>query len=76
MDMAIQWGVLRHLREDINASPVIPVIAICFNVVLLAGFSLSKWLSDPVILGVALGIMATILFVEKAFLNSYSADDY
>lgn len=76
MDMAIQWGVLRHLREDINASPVIPVIAICFNVVLLAGFSLSKWLSDPVILGVALGIMATILFVEKAFLNSHSADDY
>ena len=75
MDMAIQWGVLRHLREDINASPVIPVIAICLNVVLLAGFSLSKWLSDPVILGVALGIMATIWFVEKAFLNSHPADD-
>ncbi|MTI62523.1 APC family permease [Methylophaga sp.] len=75
MDMAIHWGVLRHLREDINASPVIPVIAICLNVVLLAGFSLSKWLSDPVILGVALGIMATIWFVEKAFLNSHPADD-
>lgn len=75
MDVAIHWGVLRHLREDINANPIIPIIAICLNVVLLAGFSLNKWLSDPLILGVALVIMATIWFVEKAFLNSHPVDN-
>jgi Ca2+/Na+ antiporter len=69
MDTAIHWGVLKHLRNDIQANPVIPSLAICLNMLLLAGFILSKWQSDPMILWVAMTIMAMIWLVEYFFLK-------
>lgn len=70
MDSAIQWGVLKHLRVDVEANPVIPAIAICLNMVLLIGFVISKWHSDPLILGVAITLMAVIWIVEYYFLKT------
>ncbi len=69
MDTAIHWGVLKHLRNDIQANLVIPSLAICLNMLLLAGFILSKWQSDPMILWVAMTIMAMIWLVEYFFLK-------
>ncbi|MEX0943544.1 MAG: APC family permease [Pseudomonadales bacterium] len=69
MDSAIHWGVFRHLRNDINANPVVPMIAIILNAVLLAGFVLVKWQSDPRVIVVALVVMAVILIVESWFLR-------
>jgi hypothetical protein len=70
MDSAIQWGVLKHLRTDIQANPVIPAIAICLNMLLLSGFVVSKWHSDPLILGVAIALMGLIWVVEYYFLKT------
>ncbi|WP_297810773.1 APC family permease [uncultured Methylophaga sp.] len=68
MDTAIHWGVIRHLRNDINANVLIPGIAILLNLTLLVGFSLAKWQADPMILFIAVGIMSVIWVMEKTFL--------
>ncbi|KKN61409.1 hypothetical protein LCGC14_0522210 [marine sediment metagenome] len=70
MDTAIHWGVLKHLRNDIQANPVIPSLAICLNMLLLAGFGASKWQSDPLVIWVALAVMAVIWLVEYFFLKN------
>jgi hypothetical protein len=78
MDTAIHWGVIRHLRNDINANPIIPSIAILLNISLLVGFSLAKWQADPMILFIAVGIMSVIWVMEKTFLvfADTSTDDH
>ena len=50
MDMAIHWGVLRRLRKEIGANPVILVIALILDATILAAFCWSKGTSDPLIL--------------------------
>lgn len=70
MDIAIHWGVLRHLRKEVDASAVIPLIAIAMNLFVLAGFLWVKGNSDPLVLVVAAIAMALILIVEYFFLKS------
>ena len=53
MDMAIHWGVWRHLRRDVGASAWVLITALGLDAVVLAGFVWSKAMSDPLILGVA-----------------------
>jgi amino acid transporter len=69
MDIAIQWGVLRHLRDEVKANPVIPGISIFFNIVVLGGFVWVKINSDPLVIGIALITMLVILLSEWAFLK-------
>ena len=53
MDMAIHWGVLRHLRRDIGASAWVLITALGLDAVVLAGFVWSKGQTDPLILAFA-----------------------
>jgi hypothetical protein len=53
MDTAIHWGVLRHLRKEVGANPVIPVMAIVMDLIVLGGFLWVKLASDPLVLIVA-----------------------
>jgi len=70
MDIAIHWGVLRHLRKEVEAHPAIPVIAIAMDLLVLSGFLWVKGTSDPLVLVVAAAVMAVILIVEYFFLRS------
>ncbi|MFU8831942.1 MAG: APC family permease [Wenzhouxiangella sp.] len=70
MDIAIHWGVLRHLRKEVEAHPAIPGIAIALDLFVLSGFLWVKATSDPLVLGVAAAVMAVILIVEYLFLKS------
>lgn len=70
MDIAIHWGVLRHLRKAVEAHPAIPVIAIVMDVIVIGGFLWVKAASDPLVLVVAAAIMAAILITEFFFLKS------
>jgi len=70
MDIAIHWGVLRHLRKEVEAHPAIPVIAIAMDLFVLSGFLWVKGTSDPLVLVVAAVIMAVILIAEYFFLRS------
>ena len=38
MDIAIHWGVLRYLREDVKASAWVPVMDILLDLLVLGGF--------------------------------------
>jgi amino acid transporter len=69
MDIAIQWGVLRHLREDLKANSVIPSISIFLNLVVLGGFVWVKINSDPFVIIVSILTMTAILITEWAFLK-------
>jgi amino acid transporter len=75
MDIAIHWGVLRHLRVEIQANPVIPVIAIILDLIVLGGFFWVKGVSDPLVLVVAVAVMAVILITEFFFLRSRLSED-
>jgi amino acid transporter len=70
MDIAVHWGVLRHLRKEIDANPVIPVMAIILDLIVLGGFLWVKGTSDPLVLIVAAAVMAAILITEFFFLRS------
>ena len=75
MDIAIHWGVLRHLRKDLDINPVIPVTAIVLNLVILGGFFWVKMTSDPFVLIVAVVFMAVILIGEFFFLRQRPDED-
>ncbi len=75
MDIAVHWGVLRHLRKEVDVNPVIPAIAIVLNLIILGGFFWVKTASDPLVLIVAAAVMAAILITEFFFLRTQSSED-
>ena len=70
MDTAVHWGVLRYLRKEVDANPVIPAMAIVLNLIVLGGFLWMKIASDPLVLIVAAAVMAAILITEFFFLRA------
>jgi amino acid transporter len=70
MDIAIHWGVLRYLREDIKAVRWVPVVAIVLDLLALGGFVWVKLNSDPFMLAVAVVAMIVIAIGEQIFLTS------
>jgi len=69
MDIAIHWGVFRHLRKDIAANPVILLTAIALDVVVLGAFLYIKGKADPIVLVVAAVGLVSIFVGEKWFLT-------
>jgi len=69
MDIAIHWGVIRYLREDIDARAWVPAMAIVLNLLALGGFIWVKLNSDPFVLGVAVVTMIVIASAEQIFLK-------
>jgi amino acid transporter len=70
MDMAIHWGVFRHLRQELGARSSILITAIVLDLFVLAGFLWVKLSSDPLVVGVACAVMAVILVSEFVFLRN------
>jgi amino acid transporter len=75
MDIAIHWGLLRHLRKEVKANPVIPVMAIVLDLLVLCGFLWVKGALDPLVLIVAVVVMAAILITEFFFLRNQPSED-
>lgn len=69
MDIAIHWGVLRHLYSDLGSRRGIVAIAIVLDLGVLAGFVLVKIVGDPLVVGVACIGMLAILLGESLFLR-------
>lgn len=69
MDIAIHWGVIRYLREDIEARAWVPAPAIFLDLLALGGFVWVKLNSDPFVIGVALIAMLVIAIAEQIFLK-------
>jgi len=74
MDIAVQYGVYKHLRKEIHANATIVITAIVLDMVVLGGFLWIKVSSDILIVIIAI---VSILFIyggEKWFLKKYSMD--
>lgn len=70
MDIAVQWGVLRHLRDRIGASATVLVTAIVLDMVVLSAFVVMKGRSDPLIVTVSIVGIAAVFAFEWVFLRS------
>ncbi len=70
MDIVIHWGVLRHLYKEIDANPLILIIAIVLDVIVLAAFLIVKAETDVLIIWSAAIALAVILIGERIFLRT------
>jgi hypothetical protein len=69
MDIAVHWGVLRHLREQIRASKIILITAIILDVVVLAAFLFVKAQTDMLVIYAAMVGLSVIFLGERLFLR-------
>lgn len=74
MDIAVHWGVLRHLRADVGARAWVLMCAIVLDAAALAAFLLIKGQADPAIVGMALVAIAAIFVFERGFLSRQHGD--
>jgi len=68
MDVAIHWGVLRHLRDDVQAKPWVLVSAIGLDSMALVALLLIKGAADPMIVVIAVAAIASIFVFERFYL--------
>ena len=75
MDIAIHWGLFRHLKKEVKFNPVIPIIAILMDIIILGAFIYMKYLNDPFVLIVsAIGIIL-IFLSQYIFMKSHTDED-
>jgi amino acid transporter len=74
MDIAVHWGVIRHLRQEIAASPVVLAFAIAFDVLVLAALLIIKARSDPLVIYAAVISLVLIFAGERLFLRGRSRE--
>ena len=71
MDIAIHWGVLKHLRKEIDANPAIVITAIILDVIVLAAFLWVKAQSDMLVIWASIAGLVFIVVGERIFLKHY-----
>ncbi len=69
MDIAVHWGVLRHLRKEINANAGILITAIIFDVIVLATFISVKASTDMIVIYAAITGIFIVYIGERFFLR-------
>jgi len=69
MDIGIHWGLLKHLRKEVDFKPAIVIVAIVLDAIVLTGFVLTKIKSDLMVVIVSVGLMLVIYLGEKWFLS-------
>jgi len=75
MDIAVHWGVFRHLRKEINANAFILISAILFDVVVLGAFLIVKASTDMMIIYAALIGIFLIFIGESIFLKKHRNEE-
>lgn len=72
MDIIIHYGVLKHLRVEVNAKPSILIAAILLDTVVLIGLLISKYHSDPLIVYASIGGVLLTFGFEYGWLKNRS----
>lgn len=75
MDIAIHWGLFRHLKKEVKFNPIIPIIAILMDVIILGAFIYMKYLNDPFVLVVAAIGIILIFLSQYLFMKSHTDKD-
>lgn len=61
MDMAIHWGILRRIREEVGASAWVLITALTLDAAVLAALLLTQARNDPLVLMIA-GVGIILIF--------------
>jgi amino acid transporter len=69
MDIAIHWGVLRHLRADVEAKAWVLICAIVLDAVALIAFIIMRGMADPAIVTLGIISIGAIFAFERFFLS-------
>lgn len=69
MDIIIHVGVLKHMKEKVEANPVIVITAIVLDFVVLTGFIWVKAQTNLTVILVSAGLIMLTFFGEKLFLR-------
>ncbi|XAS75588.1 APC family permease [Dermatophilaceae bacterium Sec6.4] len=75
MDIAIHWGLLRHLRARVEFKPTIVVAAIALDLLVLSAFVWVKASADPLSLYAAGAGIILIVLGERLFMRSHTRPD-
>ena len=75
MDIAVHWGVLRYLREEVKANVLVLITAIVMDVVVLGAFLIIKAQTDMLVIYVALAGVILIFGAEKFYLRARPHSD-
>lgn len=75
MDIAIHWGLFRHLKKEVKFNPIIPIVAIIMDVVILSAFVYFKYINDPFVLIVAAIGIVLIFLSQFIFMKSHTDKD-
>jgi len=73
MDIIIHWGLLRHMREEINVNPYIVSTAIILDVVVLGALLMTKASTDMFLVAISVILIVLIFIGEKWFIGSRSS---
>ncbi len=74
MDIAIHYGLVRYLRDDVEFVPWVPVVAISLDCIILASFVVLKLRQDPLVVIVALVGFVAILVSQRLFMITHTDD--
>ena len=69
MDIAIHWGVLRRLRQEVDANALIVTTAIILDVIVLVAFLTVKAQSDMLVIYASLAGLILIFGGERLFMR-------
>jgi hypothetical protein len=75
MDIAIHWGLLRHLRVRVDFAPAIVVTAVVLDLVVLGAFVWVKASVDATTPYAAGGGIILIVLGERLFMRSHTRQD-
>jgi len=75
MDIAIHWGVLRHLRKEVKANAAILITAIILDVIVLGAFLWVKAQSDMLVIWASLIGLVLIFAGERIFIHQYQNEE-
>ncbi|WP_372594673.1 APC family permease [Actinotalea sp.] len=71
MDMAIHWGVLRHLRNEVGARPGVLIAAIVADTIILGAFVAIRARQDPFIVVLATAMIVAVFAFEAFYLGAH-----
>ena len=75
MDIAVHWGVLKHLRKKIKANATILIMAIIFDIIVLGAFLAVKASTDLMVIYAAVIGIALVFIGERFFLRHAKKED-
>lgn len=70
MDIAVQWGTIRHLRSKTGAKPWIPALGVFLDLVVLVPFTVLTMRDDPLTVVVAVTVAAAIVVAQVIAVRS------